>query len=295
MRSILPGVAAGLAALCAGTGAQAHGVAGNRFFPATIATDDPAVADELSLPTVTWSRDDDAPPIGETEIALEYSKRLTSRLGVSIEGAWTRLAQPGAATAQGFQNLETTLKYQAVTSADHEAIISAGVSVEWGASGAERVGAEDFSVVTPTVWFGKGFGDLPQGAAWARPFAVTGLVGYAVPTRGGETATLETGLSLQYSLRYLSAHVRDVGLPRVVNQLTPLVELRLSTPMRNGAGAPTVGTVNPGVLWSGRRLQIGLEAVIPVNRASGRGLGVAVQAHWFLDDLFPRSLGKPIW
>jgi hypothetical protein len=31
----------------------AHGLAGKRFFPATIAIDDPFVADELSLPTVS--------------------------------------------------------------------------------------------------------------------------------------------------------------------------------------------------------------------------------------------------
>jgi hypothetical protein len=31
--------------------AFAHGFAGNRFFPATLATDDPFVANELSLPT----------------------------------------------------------------------------------------------------------------------------------------------------------------------------------------------------------------------------------------------------
>ena len=30
----------------------AHGFAGSRFFPATIATDDPFVADELALPTI---------------------------------------------------------------------------------------------------------------------------------------------------------------------------------------------------------------------------------------------------
>src|SRR6476646_5026684 len=31
----------------------AHGFAGKRFFPATLATDDPFVADELSLPTLS--------------------------------------------------------------------------------------------------------------------------------------------------------------------------------------------------------------------------------------------------
>ena len=41
-------------------------------------------------------------------------------------------------------------------------------------------------------------------------------------------------------------------------------------------------------------MQLGLEAVIPINRASGRGVGVQAQLHFFLDDLFPNTLGKPL-
>ena len=34
--------------------AHAHGIAGDRLFPATLSIDDPAVGDELSLPTFTY-------------------------------------------------------------------------------------------------------------------------------------------------------------------------------------------------------------------------------------------------
>jgi hypothetical protein len=63
----------------------------------------------------------------------------------------------------------------------------------------------------------------------------------------------------------------------------------------NAHGETTTGTVNPGVLWSGRHMQFGLEAQIPMNRASGSSVGVLFQVHWFLDDLLPHSLGKPLW
>lgn len=285
----------GLVFACAAGGAQAHGIAGNRFFPATIATDDPAVADELSLPTVSAFKTGDTPAGVETDVAGEFSKRLTSRLGVSVAETWTHVSTPGDPAVSGFQNLETTLKYQALTSARHEAIVSLGLSAEWGGTGAVRVGSEGVTRLSPTLYFGKGGGDLPDSIAWARPFAVTGLVSYAVPLRRGETSALQYGVALEYSLRYLSAHVRDLGLPRWVNQLTPLVEVSLETPVANRAGGGTTGTVNPGILWSGRRVQLGLEAIVPVNRASGRGVGAAFQAHWFIDDLAPRSLGKPIW
>ncbi len=77
--------------------------------------------------------------------------------------------------------------------------------------------------------------------------------------------------------------------------MTPVVELQLAMPMADGAGAPTTGTVNPGLIWSGRHVQLGAEAMIPINAASGHAVGGIVQAHWFIDDLFPRSLGRPIW
>lgn len=299
-------------AIIACSPAAAHGVAGNRFFPATLATDDPAVADELSLPTVSHFKTSDDPAATETDISGEYSKRLTRNLGISFAGDWTRLEPPGGPALSGFQNLETTLKYQLLTSADHEAIVSAGLSVEWGGTGSSKVGAEEIGAVTPTVYFGKGAGDLPESLAGARPFAVTGLVGYAIPTqdhqgvvdpdcaacaptRQATTRTLKYGLTLQYSLRYLSSHVRDYGLPAVINQLTPLVEFAASSPVQNGRGARTIATVNPGVIWSGRRMQVGLEAQVPINSYSGKSIGVLLQAHWFLDDLFPHSIGKPIW
>jgi hypothetical protein len=311
MRAALCGAAlAGAAGLS--TPAAAHGFAGARFFPATVATDDPLVADELSLPTVSRSKTGDEPAARETDVSGEWSKRLTRNLGVSFGGDWTRLETPGEPRVSGFQNLETTLKYQFLTSADHEAILSAGVSYEWGGTGSDKVGAESLGVVTPTLYFGKGMGDLPDGLSWLKPAAVTGTLGYAVPTRAhqlvetpdcpacaplrqGTTRSLEWGVALEYSLRYLQSQVRDLGLPAFVNQLTPLIEVTGSSPVANANGATTTGSANPGVLWSGRRLQLGLEAQIPINRASGSSVGVLFQIHWFLDDLFPHSLGKPIW
>ena len=42
--------------------ASAHCFVGARFFPATLATDDPCIADEMSLPTVAWFKTGDTPP-----------------------------------------------------------------------------------------------------------------------------------------------------------------------------------------------------------------------------------------
>ena len=281
-------------AVLATTPAFAHVIVGNRFFPATVITDDPAVADELTLPIVDVLRTADQPPNTETDISAEWDKRITSNFGVAFNGQWTHLATPDGGVS-GFQNLGTTFKYLAFTNAPHEVMLSVGTSIDWGGTGDDQVGADKHTTLTPRFYFGKGAGDLPDSLSWAKPFALTGEVGYAVPLAGGATRTLETGFALEYSLRYLSAHVKDIGLPSFVNEMTPLVEVQLSTPVTHGGGAPTTGTVNPGVIWSGRHMQLAAEAMIPINGASGHAVGAIVQVHWFIDDLFPHSLGKPIW
>lgn len=289
----------GILAVAAASSVSAHAVVGNRFFPATLVTDDPGVADELSLPTLSSFKSGDGPSVRQLDVSGEYSKRLTSRLGVSFGETWTRIEAPDAGTARGFQNLETTLKYQLVADPAQETLLSAGLSYEWGASGSDAVGAERHSTVTPTLFFGQGGGKLPDSLAWARPFAVTGLVGYAVPSRAHDgderiPRVVSWGLAVEYSLPYLAAHVKDLGLPDAINRLTPVVEASFESPV-GMAGGKTTGTVNPGLIWSGRHFQLGAEATIPINRDSGRGTGFVIQAHFFIDDLFPRSLGKPIW
>jgi hypothetical protein len=41
--------------------------------------------------------------------------------------------------------------------------------------------------------------------------------------------------------------------------------------------------------------QFGIEAMIPMTRATGRGLGVTAQFHVWLDYLFPNSIGRPVF
>jgi hypothetical protein len=234
------------------TPALAHGFAGKRFFPATITNDDPFVADELSLPTADWFKNGERPAEGETDVSVEFSKRILDNLGISFEETWTHLDRRNEQNKSGFQNLETTLKYQFFTDAEHEAIVSAGLGVEWGDTGARKVGAESFSVLTPTIFFGKGAGDLPEDLNWLRPFAITGLIGYAVPTDEQHTTrsvnedtgelereiekhsqTVAYGFSLEYSMPYLLANVRDVGLPSFLNRLwRAWVPCRLASPIR---------------------------------------------------------------
>jgi hypothetical protein len=295
--------------LAAVTATSAHEIVGNRMFPATLAIDDPGVADELSLPTISFYKTGDDPSVKQLDISGEYSKRITEDFAVSFSPTWSHIYAPGGPLgvgASGFQNIETSFKYRVFKNAEHEFVASVGLDIEWGGSGAQDVGADRFTTYTPTFYFGKGFGDLPASMGWARPFAVTGQVGYAIPSSNatvGDTDTefnprvLVWGASLQYSLPYLKASVVDLGLPDVVNRLIPLVEVSLQTPVSNTAssGTVTTGTVNPGLIYVGDTYQLALEAMIPVNRDSGTGVGVIGQAHLFFDDILPNSIGRPIF
>lgn len=267
--------------------AFAHGRVGDRFFPATIAVEDPVAADELGFPTASFQD-------GEAEYELEWAKRLTPHLAFSLGTAYVHGDE-----GDGFGNIETGLKYQFYTNEAHESVLAAGLDLEWGGTGARRVGAEEVTTIAPTLYFGRGLGDAP--ADWLRPFAVTGTIAYVQGvqdrTDDGEDVphTMSYGFTLQYSMPYLAAQVHDYGWPAWINRLTPIVEVAIDQPIANRGEARTTGTINPGVLWSGRYVQLGAEAIIPINSDSGGSVGAALQLHFYIDDLFPHSFGRPLF
>ena len=271
---LLAGAAGAIAS--AATGAAAHGFAGARFFPATIATDDPFVADELALPTAAFFKD--SGDAKTSTYSVDFAKRITPNFGLGFGATYVRLRPPGGPNADGFDNFSVGAKYLLDVDAMHETILSVGVDADLGGTGTSRIGAEGFSTITPAFFFGKGFGDLADRMSLLRPLAVTGSIGAGIPTKtrtpdgsGGfeeHPNTLQIGLALEYSLPYLQSQVRNVGLGAPFDRMIPLVELSLETPLNRGGGK-TTGTVNPGILWAGQYVQLSAEAIIPWNRDSG--------------------------
>jgi len=291
--------------------AFAHGIVGKRFFPATLTIDDPFVADELSLPTYSYQKfpgSGDEPATSQSSFAFDYTKRITPDLGIGVGGSYLQVKPDGGSTVKGWDNFALSLKYHLYQDAEREAIVSAGIDWDIGHSGSSRVGAEPFSTVTPALFFGKGFGDLPETAKLWRPFALTGQLGIGIPSRSststtndeGETSvernpnTLVWGFTLQYSIPYLQSYVQDMGWREPFNRLIPIVEFNFSTALNRGQSG-TTGTINPGLLWAGQTVQLAIEALIPVNSRSGSKTGVIAQLHFYLDDIFPKSIGKPLF
>jgi hypothetical protein len=292
----------------------AHGFAGARFFPATLATDDPFVSDELSLPTVSTTRTPEDGGTRETDISVDISKRITPEFAIEIGDSFTALNPHEGRAANGFDNLELGGKYQLLKNGEHEAIVSIGLGVEVGGTGERSVSADSFSTWTPGIFFGKGFGDLPPGLRFLKPLALTGLVGIAIPTSASTHSVtviaqtgereieiernpdvLEWGFALEYSVIYLQSQVQDLHLRAPLDRMIPFVEFALESPLNRGAEGQTTGTINPGIIWAGKYFQVGVEAVIPINERTGNNVGVIAQLHFFVDDLFPHSLGRPLF
>jgi hypothetical protein len=286
--SVIPGVASG------------HGFAGSRFFPATLSTDDPFVADEFSLPTVSSIVTPDNGGTRDTEISSDIALRITPKWDIEFGRTFIVLNPSQGKATNGFSNLSIGSKYEFFENDEHEAVVSLGLAVDVGGTGSKEVGADSFSTWRPGLFFGKGLGDLPEGLPWLRPLAITGLVGVAIPssarTDGSPNpAVLESDFAVEYSLIYLQEQVKDIGLRAPFDRLIPLVEVSLSDPLDRGQSGLITGTVNPGLIWSGKYFQVGAEAVIPINSRTGNDVGFIAQLHFYLDDLFPHSIGRPLF
>jgi hypothetical protein len=292
--------------------AYAHGYAGDHLFVSTLLIDDSNVADEASLPTfsVLPQSTDSGPAPLEYDLGFEFDKRITENFGFALNTGYSWLTQPGNRTANGWNNLELTLKDKVYVNDKHEFMMSVGVTRVFARTGANGSNGmvldnDDSSSTIPTLYFSKGFGDIPVPAL--RPLALTGELGYQIadtklkvdPSTGasinnGIPNGWQGGLSLQYSLRYLSTQVKDYGFPEFVNRLTPLVELAWTSPASKPNNSQTTYLWGVGLNYTATFYGVGVEMLIPGNKATGSHLGVIAQFHLYFDDLLPNSLGKPI-
>ncbi|MBB5200405.1 hypothetical protein [Glaciimonas immobilis] len=295
MRNAIIRAAFGVAMASMAPLGHTHAIAGDRTFPVTLAVDDPGVGDELNfqfghirLPN------DDGDLATNNSLSLNYAKTITSNLAISVGDNYATQHVSGNPTVKGMDNFKLGIKYLAYVNPVHEFMLSIGVDSNIGGTGSKAIGTS-YSAYTPTIYAGKGFGDLPEALRWLKPFAITGTIGQQYATNRSVPNALNWGVTLQYSLPYLQYSVKNIGLPAPFSNMIPVVELAMSTCTSGNCSGRTTGTINPGVIWESRRGQIGVEAQIPANRASGNGVGVLVQTHFFFDDIFSQLIGKPVF
>jgi hypothetical protein len=294
---------------------------GDRFFPSTLATTGPTPADFFKPPY--FVKLPDTATTHEIDIPATYSRLITKDWGVFFTETY-RIIDANGTKHSGFGNLVIGTQYQLYTNAEHQFVFTVGGTAAIGGTGAAGTGSS-FSTLTPTIYIGKGFGDLPDSLAWLQPLTVSATVGVAVPTAStslgaiqshradlgaftslmtvpsGATTLSETinpkilqwGFALEYSLvNNLYTGPNRTGT-RYPEGWVPLVEFAFQTPLEGPLGGRTTGTVNPGVIWVSRYFQFGVEAIVPINAQSGRDLGVRAQAHLYLPAIFPGL--KPIF
>ncbi|WP_233872195.1 hypothetical protein [Paraburkholderia adhaesiva] len=286
-----------LACAIATPAAHAHAIVGERAFPATLAVDDPGVGDEFDTQFGhIKSPTDDGDNMNVNTVSYAWSKLITQNLAFSVSSQYVNQNAPNGNSAKGWDNVTLGVKYLVYANAKHEFMASIGLATEIGGTGAKSIG-NPYSTFTPAVFAGKGFGDIPASLGYLRPFAVTGEIGPNITTASSDNGpnSLDWGVTLQYSIPYLQSQVKDLGLPQPFSNMVPVVEFPMSTCTAGACAGHTTGTINPGVLWLNRYGQFGIEAQIPVNRATGNHVGVLVDAHLYFDDLFPHSLGKPLF
>jgi hypothetical protein len=324
-RSLACAGAFAVAATLAGLSpALSHTIVGNRVFPATLTIDDPGENDELTLPmfvyTAAENPDGTLGPLTYT-FGWFYGKTIFYNLEVSVFS--TGFIHQVNPFANGWGNINTELKYGLYQNAEHEFIVSTALDVAWGNTGSGfnspvlSPPPSRFTDITAKVFVGKGFGDVE--ADWIKPFAVTGEIDYTWSTHPfdvtgvdqfgnvlfSQMPTLLTyGATLQYSLLYMNSFVHEV--PEFFRQLIPTFEVIFTSPVSNiGPSTPlipthvTTGTYGPSLYYFGRigpiTYEAGVTAQFPINPASGKHVGAIAFVDFLLDDMFPNSIGKPLF
>jgi len=293
--NILPSLALILLALAATDTAYAHGFAGKRFFPATLTFDDPFTQDEFDVLYNTMPNvNEDGESVDVNSLDVEYAKSITPGIALSVGTAYNRLKFADGSSQHGFDNIELSGKFMGQVYEESESVWSYGLDIDLGGTSSHGIG-EDFTVYSPSFYFGKGLGNVFDTSSYLRPLAFTGKIAVALPDQSDQPRSLDTAFSVQYSLTYLESFVKDVGLPQALRNALLLVELPLQTCLNQGCDGDMTGTVNPGIIFFNKSGQLSVEAVIPANNRTGDSVGALLQLHLYLDDLFPHTLGKPIF
>src|ERR1700682_3938327 len=188
---------------------------GDRFFPSTLATVVPTAADFYNPPN--FVKLPDTATTHEIDIPSTYSRLVTKDWSWFFTETFRILDVANKGRLSGFDNLVIGTQYQLYTDAAHQFVFTVGGTAAIGGTGSSLVAAS-FSTLTPTVYIGKGFGDLPDSLAWLRPLTVTANLGVALTTQSttlstrtlpaGATAVTETvnpnillwSFALEYSL-----------------------------------------------------------------------------------------------
>lgn len=275
--------------------AFAHGVVGKRLFVEPIAVEDANIFSELDLIVPRYTRGAEEK---ELEIGSSFTFQLTKNLGLEIEGEWVNRNPPTGPKLTGLSHLEAVLKYVAYVNPKREWIFTVALTGETSI-GDDDVRENDFNSFGTGVFYGKGFGDLPEWAKYFRPLMLQGdfIVHHPIDSDSAKISnTLSYDFAIYYSIPYLQQFVKDVGIPAPFSRLFPMMEFTSERVLNGpGFGQREVFAL-PGLMWVGKSYQVGVAAVIPMNKAARDEVdtGVTGIISLYMDDLFPKQFKDPL-
>jgi hypothetical protein len=139
----------------------------------------------LSLPTFSEIRLPGPPPVKVFDMSTDLSVLVLPRVALTIGDGYSIQKAANQNARTGFDTAALHGLYEFFENDKHEAITSIGLIWNIGGSGRKSLGNPSFSTWTPTFYFGKGFGDLPDSLPFLRPFAITGTLGLGIPSSSG--------------------------------------------------------------------------------------------------------------
>jgi hypothetical protein len=233
-------------ALLVPAAAFAYIAVGDRVFPATILLPQAAPGDAVYVTPSTRP----VPGGDFTNLTTTLDKTITERFGIGIQDGYNWIGRTDASTLVGWQNLITSVKYEAILDPPREFLFTIGATHEFAGTGTHRVGAaSDGATRVPTVYCAKGLGDLPIG--YLRPLALQGFTTYELSSGSSRPDNFIAGLAVEYSIPYLQSKVKAFDLPDLLRGMTPLVETLIVTPTGNRGSTTTSAVVAPGIAYAG--------------------------------------------
>lgn len=254
-------------------------------FVPTIAIDEPTVGDELDIVySSNKNKNEDEALIHSRAFGMEISKVIFPHFGLSLGTNYQRLRLEDRFNS-GNDNIEVGAKYEFYVNPCQNLLLSLGLVAELGKTGSRKVGSESATSLSPVLYFGKGMQNLNDELKYLQPIVFTGLVSPSYCTKASKIENIDIGFSFQYHLRHLN-HEEGCSSSSLLNNIIPVVELPLSVCTTKECRGKVAGTINPGILFSGPYVQLGIEATLPISKKSGRHVGALAQVHFFLDNIF---------